>query len=138
MHAFPFLNVFTVFIEVYTALGIAILQHSYREILTETVQCILNMNVGNRIHGGSQKACLILMFVDFCKHKLPLLDNVDGYVGGPGTYVVVRCLDGEPTPLKDSAHLLMGKRHLELTIVPTTIFKSPYASLTTSVVQTTR
>jgi hypothetical protein len=118
--------------------GIAILQHSNREILTEMVQCILNMNIGNCVRDRSQKARPILMFVDFCKHKLPLLDSVDGYVGGLGMYAVVRCLDGEPMPLKDSAHLLTGKRHLELTIVPTTIFKSPYASLTTSVVQTTR
>lgn len=43
----------------------------------------------------------ILMFVDFRKHGIPFMDHVEGYVG-PGTYAVVRCLDTEPTPLKDS------------------------------------
>jgi hypothetical protein len=55
----------------------------------------------------------ILMFVDFRHGKIPFMDNVDGYVG-PGTYAVVRCLDGVPTPLKDSVLLQMGKRHNEL------------------------
>jgi hypothetical protein len=53
------------------------------------------------------------MFVDFCNDNIPLVDNVEGYVG-PGTYAVVRCLEGKPTPLRDSVLLLMGQRHEEL------------------------
>lgn len=66
----------------------------------------------------------ILMFVDFCKHGIPFMDNVEGYVG-PGTYAIVRCLDTEPTPLKDSVLLLTGHRHDNLTLVSTESFQGP-------------
>jgi hypothetical protein len=52
------------------------------------------------------------------------MDSVDGYIG-PGTYAVVRCLDDEPTPLKDSVLLLTGQRHHELTLVCTEHFHEP-------------
>jgi hypothetical protein len=64
------------------------------------------------------------MFVDFRNGKIPFMDNVDGYVG-PGTYAVVRCLNGEPTPLKDSVLLQTGKRHKELNLVSTDHFYEP-------------
>jgi hypothetical protein len=66
----------------------------------------------------------ILMFVDFRSHNIPFMANVQGY-DGPGTYAVVRCLDGEPTPLKDSVLLLKGTRHQELTLVSTEHFYEP-------------
>jgi hypothetical protein len=35
----------------------------------------------------------ILMPVDFCKQKLPLMDNVDGYVGLVGTWLESRPIE---------------------------------------------
>jgi hypothetical protein len=66
----------------------------------------------------------ILMFVDFCNNNIPLMDSVDGYIS-PGTYAVVRCLDGEPTPLKDSVLLMTGQRHDKLTLVCIEHFHEP-------------
>jgi hypothetical protein len=66
----------------------------------------------------------ILMFVDFRNHMIPNMDNLEGY-DGPGTYAVVRCLDGEPTPLENSVLILTGRRHKEVTLVSTEHFHEP-------------
>jgi hypothetical protein len=80
-------------------------------------------------HGGCSKVWGHLMFVDFCSNDIPFIDSVDGYVG-QGMYAVVRCLDGEPTPLKDSSVLLLpGQRHDKLTLVCTEHFHEPICIL---------
>jgi hypothetical protein len=66
----------------------------------------------------------ILMFVDLRRHKIPFMDNLDGY-NGPGTYAVVRCLDGEPKALKNSVLILSTRRHWDLTLVSTEHFYEP-------------
>jgi hypothetical protein len=76
---------------------------------------------------------ILLLFVDFCKPKIPFLVYVEGYVG-PGMYPVV--LDGEPRPMKDSVLLLTSKRHDNLTLVSTEHLHELYGKLITLVALT--